>query len=37
MGHLRALKPRQKAKVKQLRVSKGIHDAIALARRLAKR
>jgi hypothetical protein len=37
MGHLRTLKPGQKARVKALRVSKGIGPAIALARRLGDR
>lgn len=37
MGHLRSLKPRQKARVKALRAAKGIGPAIAFARRLAKR
>jgi hypothetical protein len=36
MGHLRSLKPRQKARVKALRAAKGIRPAIAFARRLAK-
>jgi len=35
MGHLRGLKPRQKARVKALRAAKGIKPAIAFARRLA--
>jgi len=35
MGYLRGLKPRQKARVKALRVAKGIKPAIAFARRLA--
>lgn len=34
MGHLRSLKPRQKARVKALRAAKGVRPAIALARRL---
>ncbi len=34
MGHLRTLKPAQKARVKALRAAKGIRPAIALARRL---
>ena len=34
IGHLRNLKPRQKAQVKALRVSKGMAAAIALAREL---
>jgi hypothetical protein len=37
MGHLRSLKPRQKARVKALRAAKGVKPAIAFARRLAKR
>lgn len=37
MGHLRGLKPRQKARVKALRAAKGVRPAIAFARRLAKR
>ena len=37
MGHLRGLKPRQKARVKALRAAKGIKPAIAFARRLARR
>ena len=37
MGHLRSLKPRQKARVKALRAAKGIRPAIAFARRLAKK
>jgi len=37
MGHLRSLKPRQKARVKALRAAKGIRPAIAFATRLAKR
>ena len=36
MGHLRTLRPRAKARVKALRATKGIHPAIALAKRLAK-
>jgi hypothetical protein len=36
MGHLRSLKPRQKARVKALRAAKGVRPAIAFARRLAK-
>jgi hypothetical protein len=35
MGHLRNLKPRQKASVKALRESKGIRPAIALAKKLS--
>jgi hypothetical protein len=37
MGHLRSLKPRQKARVKALRAARGVRPAIAFARRLAKR
>jgi hypothetical protein len=37
MGHTRLLKPREKAQVKALRATKGIHAAIALAARLSKR
>jgi hypothetical protein len=33
MGYLRALKPRQKARVKALRATKGIRAAITLAKR----
>jgi hypothetical protein len=36
MGYLRSLKPREKARVKALRVAKGVRPAIALARKLAK-
>jgi hypothetical protein len=36
MGHLRALKPRHKARVKRLRSTRGVRAAITLARRLAK-
>jgi hypothetical protein len=36
MGHLRSLKPRQKARVKALRATKGVRPAIAFARRLGK-
>ena len=35
MGHIRNLGPRQKARVKALRVSKGIDAAIDLAQQLA--
>ncbi len=35
MGYLRNLKPRQKARVKGLRATKGVRAAIAAARRLA--
>ena len=37
MGHLRSLKPSQKARVKTLRAAKGIRPAIAFAKRLGKR
>ena len=36
MGYMRGLRPRQRAEVKALRVSKGVPAAIALAQRLAK-
>jgi len=36
MGHLRSLKPSQKARVKVLRAAKGVRAAIGLARKLAK-
>jgi hypothetical protein len=36
LGHTRLLKPRQKAEVKALRATKGIHAAIALAVKLSK-
>jgi hypothetical protein len=35
MGHLRALKPRQKVRVRRLRATKGVRAPIVLARRLA--
>jgi hypothetical protein len=35
MGYMRALKPAQKAKVKNIRAAKGIRAGIAAARRLA--
>jgi hypothetical protein len=35
IGHLRNLKPRQKAQVKALRVKKGMRAAIAMAKRVA--
>ena len=35
MGYLRALKPRQKARVKALRAAKGVRPAIRLAKKLA--
>ncbi len=35
MGHLRNLKPKDKAQVKELKVAKGYNAAIALARKLA--
>jgi|SRR6185295_1796236 len=34
LGHVRQLKPAQKATVKALKVAKGYHAAIALAKRL---
>jgi hypothetical protein len=34
MGYLRNLKPQQKRRVKDVRTSKGIRPAIALARKL---
>jgi hypothetical protein len=37
IGHLRNLRPRQKARVKALRASKGIAAAITLARKLGNR
>lgn len=37
MGHLRNLRPKQKAQVKALRVDRGIRAAIAMAKRLARR
>jgi hypothetical protein len=37
IGHLRNLRPRQKAQVKAVRESKGIAAAIALARKLGSR
>jgi hypothetical protein len=36
MGHLRGLKPRQKARVKALRATKGIRAAISFAKTLAR-
>ncbi len=36
IGHLRHLKPRQKALVKKIRRSKGVRAAIAKAKRLSK-
>ncbi len=36
MGHLRSLKPRQKARVKALRAAKGVTAAITLAKKLAR-
>ena len=36
MGYLRALKPRQKARVKTLRAAKGVRAAIRFASRLAR-
>lgn len=35
MGYIRSLKPRQKARVRGVRETKGIEAAIALARKLA--
>ncbi len=35
MGYIRSLKPRQKARVRSLRESKGIEAAIVLAKKLA--
>lgn len=35
MGHLRTLKPRQKAQVKALRAAKGVRPAISFAKKLA--
>jgi hypothetical protein len=35
MGYIRSLKPRQKARVRALRESKGVEAAIVLARKLA--
>ena len=37
MGHMRGLKPAQKAKIKKIRERKGIRAAIAAARRLGGR
>lgn len=37
MGHLRTLKPRQKARVKPLRATKGVRAAISVAKKLARR
>ena len=34
MGYMRNLKPQQKSKIKRIRESKGIHAAIAAARKL---
>ena len=36
IGHLRQLRPRQKARVKALRASRGVRSAISLARKLAR-
>jgi len=36
LGHIRQLKPRQKTKVKAMKMEKGYHAAIALAKRLAR-
>jgi hypothetical protein len=37
LGHMRQLKPRQKARVRAVKQRKGYHAAIALAKRLAPR
>lgn len=37
MGYLRTLKPRQKARVKALRATKGVRAAITLAKDLARK
>lgn len=37
IGHMRMLPPRQQARVKALRVSKGIHAAIRYAKSLSRR
>ncbi len=36
IGHIRVLKPRQKAQVRSVRASKGVKAAIALAKRLSR-
>jgi hypothetical protein len=36
LGHIRQLKPAQRAKVKAVKAKKGYHAAIALAQRLAR-
>jgi hypothetical protein len=36
IGHIRVLRPRQKAQVKAIRDSKGVRAAIALAQRLSR-
>ncbi len=36
IGHMRLLKPRQKARVRAIRASKGVGPAIALARKLSR-
>jgi hypothetical protein len=36
IGHIRLLKPRQKAQVRAARASKGVASAIALAKRLSR-
>jgi hypothetical protein len=35
LGHMRGLKPRQKAQVKRIRAAKGVRAAIAAAKQLA--
>lgn len=35
VGHMRGLKPRQKAEVKRIRAAKGVRAAIATAKKLA--
>lgn len=36
IGHIRALRPRQKAQVRAMRASKGVRAAIGLAKRLSR-
>jgi len=36
MGHLRSLKPRQRTRVKSMRVAKGVRAAIGLAKSLSR-
>ena len=36
LGHMRHLRPRQKARVKALRAAKGVRAAVALAKRLGR-